>query len=190
VHLYTGTNNIHNWKPRYIQDIYRFLQSVQSTDVILQACSKSCSLAGGSLLCWWAIIQQAPLKMECLSAKSKQLKKKTEGIPFDSLQLWSRIYIARKLMAQIRWLNSKLHIWIHGVCVCVCIHIVCACTCGGRGSLYITCLDCYIMFVSCYVFYGYAVFQSVFIRVCIVLWLYPHLTSNGQLHATLYGRQS
>ena len=37
------------------------------------------------------------------------------------------------------------------------------------GGLYITCLDCYMMFVSCYVFYGYAVFQSVFIHVCIVL---------------------
>jgi len=43
------------------------------------------------------------------------------------------------------------------------------------------------MFVSYYVFYGSTVFQSLFIRVCIVL--YPHSTSNSQLHATLSGRQ-
>jgi hypothetical protein len=49
---------------------------------------------------------------------------------------------------------------------CVCIYSY---SCVGGGELYITCLNCYMMLFSCYVFYGYAVFHSEFINVCIAL---------------------
>lgn len=129
VNLYTGTNNIHNWKHRYIWDIHRFLQSVNSTDVILQTCSKSCNLWEGGLLCRWTIIQQSPLKMECLSSKSKQLKKKLKEFLMTHFN-----HDQEFILHGSYW--PKLGDWtlnfIYGFMGCVCEYSYsCVCLCGG-----------------------------------------------------------